>query len=157
MSLLAMRLSVSKWVSRANRAPEREMRSSTRRTSLLHMCCIICLLKIRSAGPGSWVSETTSACTRRVMLSRLTRLVSITFLTMSRPMYEMACRAQPHYCYDETVRCGAGRDGAGRHRNGRGMTGVRRAWRLRCARACFCRSLARAWLEKQPSPTGRSK
>lgn len=109
MSLLAM--SVSKWVSRANRAPEREMRSSTRRTSLLHMCCIICRLKIRSTGPGSWVSETTSACTRRVMLSRLTRLVSITFLTMSRPMYEMACRAQPHYCYEETLRCGAGRCG----------------------------------------------
>ena len=112
MSLLAMRLSVSKWVSRANRAPEREMRSSTRRTSLLHMCCIICRLKIRSTGPGSWVSETTSACTRRVMLSRLTRLVSITFLTMSRPMYEMACRAQPHYCYEETLRCGAVRCGA---------------------------------------------
>ena len=108
------------------------MRSSTRRTSLLHMCCIICRLKIRSVGPGSWVSETTSACTRRVMLSRLTRLVSITFLTMSRPMYEMACRAQPHYCYDETVRCGAVRRGAAR--GGRGMTGVRRAWRLRCAR-----------------------
>ena len=36
------------------------------------------------------------------MLSRLTRLVSITFLTMSRPMYEMACRAQPSCCQGKT-------------------------------------------------------
>ena len=39
------------------------MRSSTRRTSLLHMCCIICRLKIRSVGPGSRAREATSACT----------------------------------------------------------------------------------------------
>ena len=45
-----------------HRAPEREMRSITRPTSLLHMCCIICRLKIRSVGPGSRAREATSAC-----------------------------------------------------------------------------------------------
>ena len=49
------------------------------------------------------------------MLSRLTRLVSITFLTMSRPMYEMACRAQPSCCQGKT---------------GRGIIGTGVAWWL---------------------------